>query len=149
MALGERISALRKQARWSQGELGHKIRSDGRRISRYEAGRITLRRRPRPPRRDLQRQHRPPDLLIDDVPAGAILSAVPAEGDGLGLVYLVVALILLAVFGPIAVLIGRVAKRHSRNGWAWGLLFFWQPDIVGIVYLIVRRSRHPHVATMS
>jgi len=77
----------------------------------------------------------------------AILSAVPAEGDGLALVYLVVALVLLAVFGPIAALIGRDANRHGRNGWAWGLLFLWQPVVVGIAYLIVRRNRHPRTAT--
>lgn len=33
--------ALRKEARWSQAELGQRIGSDGERVSRYEAGRIT------------------------------------------------------------------------------------------------------------
>ncbi len=41
MALGERIRALRKEAGWSQAELGDKIGTDGGRVSRYEAGRIT------------------------------------------------------------------------------------------------------------
>lgn len=75
----------------------------------------------------------------------AAVFAAAAEGDGLGLVYLVVALVLLAVFGPIALLIGRDANRQGRNGWAWGLLFLWQPVIVGVAYLIVR-NRHPQPA---
>ena len=33
----------------------------------------------------------------------------------------------------------RDANRMGRNGWAWALLFLWQPVIVGIVYLFVRR----------
>lgn len=48
---------------------------------------------------------------------------------------------LLPVIGPTAVLIGRDAKRHGRNGWAWGPLFLWQPVIVGITYLIFRSRR--------
>lgn len=65
----------------------------------------------------------------------------PAEGSGAGLVlaYLVVAVVLVVVLGPLALLVGRDAKRRGRNAWAWGLLFFWQPVIVGIVYLIIRR----------
>jgi transcriptional regulator with XRE-family HTH domain len=41
MALGERIKQLRKDAGWSQAELGEKVGTDAGRISRYEAGRIT------------------------------------------------------------------------------------------------------------
>jgi hypothetical protein len=60
----------------------------------------------------------------------------PAEGgEGLALAYLVVTVVLLLVFGPLAFLIGRDANRRGKNGWAWGLLFFWQPVIVGIAYL--------------
>lgn len=69
----------------------------------------------------------------------------PAEGSGAGLAlaYLVVAAALAVVLGPLAFLVGRDANRHGRSGWAWGLLFFWQPVIVGIVYVIVRRRRTP------
>lgn len=69
--------------------------------------------------------------------------ATAAEGSGLGvaLVWLAIALGLFVVFGPLAYLIGRDANRHGRNGWAWGALFLWQPVIVGIVYLFVRRNR--------
>jgi transcriptional regulator with XRE-family HTH domain len=41
MALGERIRTLRKEAGWSQAELGEKAGVDSQRISRYENGRIT------------------------------------------------------------------------------------------------------------
>ncbi len=41
MALGEHIRALRKEAGWSQAELGEKVGVDSQRISRYENGRIT------------------------------------------------------------------------------------------------------------
>lgn len=41
MALGERIRLLRKEAGWSQAELGDKIGTDSQRISRYETGKIT------------------------------------------------------------------------------------------------------------
>lgn len=75
----------------------------------------------------------------------AALAAVASEGDGLGLVYLVVVGVLLAIFGPIALLIGRDAKRRGRNGWAWGLLFLCQPAIVGVTYVIVR-NRNLHGA---
>lgn len=77
----------------------------------------------------------------------AALTAASAERDGLGLVYLVVALVLLAIFGPIALVIGRDAKRHGRNGWAWGLIFLWQPVIVGVAYLIVRNRDRQRAAT--
>ncbi len=40
MALGERIKLLRKEAGWSQAELGEKIGVDSQRVSRYENGRI-------------------------------------------------------------------------------------------------------------
>jgi hypothetical protein len=33
--------------------------------------------------------------------------------------------------------------RHGRNGWASGLLFLWQPIIVGIVYLLVPPQQTP------
>ncbi len=69
--------------------------------------------------------------------------ATTAEGTGLGaaLVWLAIGLGLLAVFGSLAYLIGRDANRRGRNGSAWGLLFLWQPVIVGIAYLFVRRKR--------
>ncbi len=41
MALGERIRQLRKEAGWSQAELGSKVGTDSQRISRYENARIT------------------------------------------------------------------------------------------------------------
>lgn len=40
VALGERIKLLRKEAGWSQAELGEKIGVDSQRVSRYENGRI-------------------------------------------------------------------------------------------------------------
>jgi hypothetical protein len=70
--------------------------------------------------------------------------ATTAEGSSglvVALVWLAIGLGLLAVFGPLAYLIGRDANRRGRNGWAWGLLFLWQPVIVGIAYLFVRRKR--------
>src|SRR5439155_9616445 len=62
------------------------------------------------------------------------LVATTAEGTGLGaaLVWLAIGLGLLAVFGSLAYLIGRDANRRGRKGWAWGLLFLWQPVIVGM-----------------
>jgi hypothetical protein len=57
------------------------------------------------------------------------------------LVYLVVAAVFLVIVGPIALLIGRDAARHGLNGWVWGVLFVWQPMIVGLIYLFVRRKR--------
>ena len=78
----------------------------------------------------------------------ASLVAMGAEGNGLGvaLVWLAIGLGLLAVFGPLAFLIGRDANRRGRNGLAWGLLFLWQPVIVGIVYLFARRKTpHPQL----
>jgi transcriptional regulator with XRE-family HTH domain len=41
MALGERLRQLRKEAGWSQAELGEKIGTDSQRVSRYETGKIT------------------------------------------------------------------------------------------------------------
>lgn len=41
MGLGERVRQLRKEAGWSQAELGDKIGTDSQRVSRYENGRIT------------------------------------------------------------------------------------------------------------
>ena len=77
----------------------------------------------------------------------ATLVAVSEGNTGLGvaLVWLAIGIGLLALFGPVAFVIGRDANRHGRNGWAWGLLFLWQPVIVGIVYLFVRHDR-PQVA---
>jgi hypothetical protein len=51
----------------------------------------------------------------------AAVGATPAEGSGSGmaLVYLVVALGYILLLGPLALLIGRDARRRSRNGWAW------------------------------
>lgn len=68
-------------------------------------------------------------------------AAVPAEGSGYGLalVYLALAGGYLVLFGPIALLIGRDAARHDRDGWLWGLLFLWQPMVVGLIYLVIRR----------
>jgi hypothetical protein len=67
-------------------------------------------------------------------------NSIPAEGNGWGivLVYMAVAVVLAAVFGPLAWLLGRDASRHGRNGWAWGLFFLWQPMVVGLVYLVIR-----------
>jgi hypothetical protein len=71
------------------------------------------------------------------------MTATPSEANGwlATLVYLVVALVFLAIFGPLAYVIGRDANRRGRNGLAWGLLFIWQPVVVGIIYLFVRRKR--------
>jgi hypothetical protein len=68
-------------------------------------------------------------------------AVVPAEGSGYGaaLGYLAIAAAALVILAPIAVIIGRDARRHRRNGWGWGLLFLWQPLIVGVIYVIVRR----------
>lgn len=82
MALGERIRALRKAARWSQAELGQKIGSDGGRISRYEAGRIT------PSADALVRLAETfnvsiDHLLIDDVPRRPLRAPENALGDRL------------------------------------------------------------------
>lgn len=70
---------------------------------------------------------------------------VPAEGGGyrLALIYLGLAGCYLVVFGSIALLIRRDAVRHDRSGWLWALLFLWQPFVVGLLYLVVRRRpRH-------
>ena len=73
-------------------------------------------------------------------------NSIPAERNGWGivLVYMLVAVVLAAVFGPLAYLLGRDASRHGRNGWAWGLLFFWQPMVVGLAYLLIRRRPPRH-----
>jgi hypothetical protein len=73
------------------------------------------------------------------------MTAVIAVSEGnsgiwVALVWLAIAVGLFALFGPIAFLIGRDANRRGHNGWAWGLLFIWQPVIVGIVYLLIRKS---------
>jgi transcriptional regulator with XRE-family HTH domain len=41
MPLGDRIREVRKEAGWSQAELGERIGTDPGRVSRYESGRIT------------------------------------------------------------------------------------------------------------
>ena len=41
MPLGDSIKQVRKEAGWSQAELGERIGTDPGRISRYESGRIT------------------------------------------------------------------------------------------------------------
>jgi transcriptional regulator with XRE-family HTH domain len=41
MNLGDRIKQLRKEKKWGQKELAHKIGSDARQISRYEKGHVT------------------------------------------------------------------------------------------------------------
>ena len=41
VGLGERIKQLRKEAGWSQAELGEKVGTDSQRVSRYENERIT------------------------------------------------------------------------------------------------------------
>jgi|GEM_PF-5137526 len=71
----------------------------------------------------------------------AVTVASPAEGSGyrLALVYFGLAAGYLVVFGPIALLIRRDAVRHGRDGWLWALLFFWQPFVVGVIYLVARR----------
>lgn len=68
-------------------------------------------------------------------------ATVPAEAGGFGfaLVCLVLAGVYLVLFGPIALLLGRDAVRHSRDGWLWALLFLWQPVVVGLIYLVIRR----------
>jgi hypothetical protein len=68
-------------------------------------------------------------------------TVVPAEGSGypVALAYLAIGAAALAILGPVALIIGRDASRRGRNGWVWGLLFLWQPLVVGVVYLMVRR----------
>jgi hypothetical protein len=70
---------------------------------------------------------------------------VPAEGSGAGVAafYLLFALVIFAVLLPLAWLIGRDANRRGRNGWLWGVLFVWQPVIVGLIYLVVRQRPTP------
>jgi hypothetical protein len=70
------------------------------------------------------------------------VSPGPAEGNGWGIlvVYLVLGVVMLVVLAPLAVLIWRDARSRSLNPWLWSLLFMWQPMIIGIVYLFVRRS---------
>jgi hypothetical protein len=72
----------------------------------------------------------------------SVVATASEASSGLAvLIWLAIALGLLAVFGSLAYLIGRDANRRGRNGLAWGLLFVWQPVIVGIIYLFVRRKR--------
>ena len=47
-----------------------------------------------------------------------------------------------AVFVLLAVLVGRDAVRHGRDGWLWGSLFVFSPVIFGIAYLVIR-NREP------
>lgn len=82
MALGDRIRTLRKEAGWSQAELGHKIGTDGGRVSRYEAGRIT------PSADALIRLAETfntsiDHLLIDDIPRRSLHTPQNALGDRL------------------------------------------------------------------
>ncbi|MEA2685084.1 MAG: hypothetical protein QOE93_279 [Actinomycetota bacterium] len=85
MALGERIRQLRKEAGWSQGDLGGRVGTDAGRISRYEGGRIT-------PSLDalvrlaevfnVSADH----LLFDDVPRRPLHTADHALGDRLAVI---------------------------------------------------------------
>jgi transcriptional regulator with XRE-family HTH domain len=82
MALGDRIRQLRKEAGWSQAELGDKIGTDSQRVSRYETGKIT-------PSLDaiiriaealnISIDH----LLIDDIPRRPLHTAEHNLGDRL------------------------------------------------------------------
>jgi hypothetical protein len=71
----------------------------------------------------------------------AITTATPADGSAAGtaLALAGIGLGLLIVLGPLALLVGRDARRRGRNGWAWALMFLWQPVIVGAVYFFLRR----------
>jgi transcriptional regulator with XRE-family HTH domain len=82
LALGDRIRQLRKEAGWSQAELGDKIGTDSQRVSRYETGKIT-------PSLDaivriaealnISIDH----LLIDDIPRRPLHTAEHNLGDRL------------------------------------------------------------------
>lgn len=82
MALGDRIRQLRKEAGWSQAELGDKIGTDSQRVNRYETGKIT-------PSLDaivriaqalnISIDH----LLIDDIPRRPLHAAEHHLGDRL------------------------------------------------------------------
>lgn len=82
MPLGDRIRQLRKEAGWSQAELGDKIGTDSQRVSRYETGKIT-------PSLDaivriaqalnVSIDH----LLIDDIPRRPLHAAENSLGDRL------------------------------------------------------------------
>jgi transcriptional regulator with XRE-family HTH domain len=82
MALGDRIRQLRKEAGWSQADLGDKIGTDSQRVSRYETGKIT-------PSLDaiiriaqalnISIDH----LLIDDIPRRPLHAAENNLGDRL------------------------------------------------------------------
>jgi hypothetical protein len=65
---------------------------------------------------------------------------VTTEGSGyaVAVAYLAIAGVALLVLGPLALIIARDATRHRRNAWAWGLMFLWQPVVVGVIYLIAR-----------
>ena len=77
----------------------------------------------------------------------ALVATAEGSGAGVALVFLAVGLGLLVLFAPLAWLIARDATRRGRNGWVWAVLFLWQPVIVGIVYLLVRRRRStPHAS---
>lgn len=49
----------------------------------------------------------------------------------------------LAAYGALliglAIVIGRDAERHDRDGWLWGALFVFFPIIFGVAYFVVRR----------
>ncbi len=85
VGLGEHIKALRKEAGWSQAELGDKVGTDSQRISRYENGRIT-------PSLDAivriaQAFNVSLDyLLVDGVPRRPLHAAEDAFGDRLAVV---------------------------------------------------------------
>ena len=85
MALGERIRHLRKEAGWSQAELGEKVGTDAGRISRYEGGRIT------PSLDALMRiaevfNVSADHLLFDEVPRRPLHAAEDALGDRLAVI---------------------------------------------------------------
>lgn len=85
VALGERMKQLRKEAGWSQAELGERVGTDSQRISRYENGRIT------PSLEAIVRIAEAFDvsidyLLVDTVPRRPLHSAEDALGDRLAVV---------------------------------------------------------------
>lgn len=57
---------------------------------------------------------------------------------------LLIALGFALVLVPLGYLVGRDAARHGRNARGWGHCFVWQPIIVGLVYLVVRRRPPRH-----
>jgi hypothetical protein len=59
-----------------------------------------------------------------------------------------IAVAFYAVVIVIAVILGRDAQGHGRNGWAWGAMFVFNPIIFGIAYLFVR-NKVPREASLS